>query len=102
MAFLQASRLALVPTIDEEAAPPPPGQPPPPVVFRPLGIGGSLIRLLSTTAVCTQEGTVVGEALAPLQLAVRVTDGTCMMVAMVQVIFTHGAERETATCSRQT
>ena len=89
MAFLQASRLALVPKIDEEAAPPPPGQPPPPIDFRPLGIGGSLIRLVSA-AVCTQEGSAVGEALAPLQLAVRVTDGTCIMVGMAQATFTHG------------
>ena len=89
MAFLQAGRLALVPKIDEEAAPPPPGQPPPPVDFRPLGIGGSLIRLVSA-AVCKQEASAVGEALAPLQLAVRVTDGTCIMVAMAQATFTHG------------
>ena len=89
MAFLQASRLALVPKVDAEAAPTPPGQPPPPVDFRPLGIGGSLIRLIST-AVCAQEGSAVGETLAPLQLAVRVTDGTCIMVAMAQATFTHG------------
>jgi hypothetical protein len=60
-----------------------------PVDFKPLGIGRSLIRLVST-AVCTQEGSAVGEALAPLQLAVRVTDGTCIMVAIAQATFTHG------------
>jgi hypothetical protein len=32
----------------------------------------------------------VGHALSPLQLAVRITDGTCIMAAMAQAIFTAG------------
>ena len=90
MGFLLASRLALVPKVDDDAPPAPAGVlPPAPVDFRPLGIGGTLMRLISTS-VCAQDGSDVGRALASRQLAVRVADGTCIMVAMAQACFTHG------------
>jgi hypothetical protein len=40
----------------------------PPVDFRPRGIGGSIMHVIGT-AFATQEGSEVGRALAPLQLA---------------------------------
>ncbi len=36
----------------------------------------------------------VGRALAPLQLAVRITDGACILVAVAQATFTHGQSGE--------
>ena len=89
MAFLLASRLALVPKVDHDAPQAAGGTPPAPVDFRPLGIGGSLMRLIGT-ALCAQDGSEVGRALAPWQLAVRTTDGTCIMAAMAQACFTDG------------
>jgi hypothetical protein len=87
MAFLLASRLALVPKADGEA--PGPGAARQPPDFRPLGIGGSIMRLIST-AVCNEDGSAIGHALAPLQVAVRITDGTCIMAALAQATFTAG------------
>ena len=47
------------------------------------------MRLIST-AMCAQEGSEVGRVLSPLQLAVRITDGTCIIAATAQATFTHG------------
>ena len=47
------------------------------------------MRLIST-AMCAQEGSEVGKLLSPLQLAVRITDGTCIVAATAQATFTHG------------
>ena len=88
MAVLHAGRLALIPKTDG-AQPVPADGPAPPVDFRPLGIGGSIMRLIST-AMCAQEGSAVGRMLSPLQLAVRITDGTCIIAATAQATFTHG------------
>ena len=87
MAILHAGRLALIPKTD--GAQPAPAGDPAPVDFRPLGIGGSIMRLIST-AMCVQEGSAVGRVLSPLQLAVRITDGTCIIAATAQATFTHG------------
>ena len=46
------------------------------------------------TALATQEGSEVGRALAPLQLAVRITDGACILVAVAQATYTHGQSGE--------
>jgi hypothetical protein len=89
MAFLLASRLALVPKVDNDATLTGPGAARQPLDFRPQGIGGSIMRLIST-AVCNEDGSAVGHALAPLQLAVRITDGTGIMTAMAQAMFTAG------------
>ena len=60
------------------------------------------MRLIST-ATCSQEGSEVGKLMSPLQLAVRITDGTCIIAATAQATFTHGRrEHGAATSSRWT
>ncbi len=49
------------------------------------------MRLIST-AVCNEDGSAIGHALAPLQVAVRITDGTCIMAALAQATFAAGAD----------
>ena len=88
MAILLAGRLALIRKVDG-AQPTPAGEVAEPSDFRPLGIGGVIMRLIST-AMCSQEGSEVGKLLSPLQLAVRITDGTCIVAATAQATFTHG------------
>ncbi len=45
-----------------------------PLDFRPLGIGGAIMRLIST-AVCSKEGSEVGKLMSPLQLDVAAPAG---------------------------
>ena len=72
MAVLHAvvGRLALIPKTDRAQPVPAGGNPAPMVDLRPLGIGGSIMRLIST-AMCAQDGSKVGRVLSPRQLAVR-------------------------------
>ncbi len=109
MDILQTGRLALIPKTDGEQqaqqqapaqhayAQPAQGrqaqQQAPPVDFRPLGNRGSIMRVIGT-ALATQEGSEVGRALAPLQLAVRITGGACILVAVAQATYTHGQPGE--------
>ncbi len=53
MAILLAGRLALIPKVDG-AQPTPAGEVAEPLDFRPPGIGGAIMRLIST-AMCSQE-----------------------------------------------
>ena len=91
MAILLAGRLALIPKVDD-SQPVPTGVAAQPLDFRPLGIGGAIMRLIST-AMCSQEGSEVGKLMSPLQLAVRISDGTCTIAATAQATFTHGRTR---------
>jgi hypothetical protein len=89
MQLLLASRLALVPKCDASAPPPQPGQPAPVQDYRPLGVGDTLVRLISTSLM-TQEGKAVGKKLAPQQLAVSVSDGCAIITSALQCLYDHG------------
>jgi hypothetical protein len=67
---MQILLLALVPKCDATAPPPQAGQQAPEQDFRPLGVGGTLLRLVAAAALNRQWGPAVGRKLAPRQLAV--------------------------------